>query len=100
MIVILPSLEAAEQDETIMESRFHLQLQEKARLFHSLHQGEDLLILPNAWDALSATIFEREGAKAIATTSAGMAAVFGYADGQQFPKNLLFIMVDRIVKSV
>jgi len=99
-IISLSFLEAAEQDETIMEPRFHLQLQEKARLFSSLHQGGDLLILPNAWDALSATIFEREGAKAIATTSAGMAAIFGYADGQQFPKDLLFIMVDRIVKSV
>lgn len=98
--ISLSSLEAAEQDEAIMEHRLHLQLQERARLFHSLHQGGDLLILPNAWDALSATIFEREGAKAIATTSAGMAAIFGYADGQQFPKNLLFIMVDRIVKSV
>jgi len=98
MIVGLLSLEAAEQDEAIMG--LHPQLQEKARLFHSLHQGEELLILPNAWDALSAKIFEQEGAKAIATTSAGMAATFGYADGQKFPKELLFVMVDRIVKSV
>ena len=98
MIFSLLSLKAAEQDETIM--KLHPQLEEKARLFHSLHQGDDLLILPNAWDALSAKIFEQEGAKAIATTSAGMAATFGYADGQKFPKDLLFVMVDRIVKSV
>lgn len=43
VIVSLSSLEAAEQDETIMEPRFHLQLQEKARLFNSLHQGEMFL---------------------------------------------------------
>ena len=98
MIFSLLSLKAAEQDETIM--KLHPQLEEKARLFHSLHQGDDLLILPNAWDALSAKIFEQEGAKAIATTSAGMAATFGYADGQKFPKDHLFVMVDRIVKSV
>ena len=100
MIVSLSFLEAAAQDYSIMEPHFHIQLQRKAQLLHSLHHGEDLLILPNAWDALSATIFEKAGAKAIATTSAGMAAVFGYADGQYFPKELLFIMVDRIVKSV
>lgn len=100
-IISFSPIEATEQDEESMEHLcFSTQLQEKARLFHSLHHGEDLLILPNAWDALSAKIFERQGAKAIATTSAGMAAIFGYADGQQFPKDLLVIMVDRIVKSV
>jgi 2-methylisocitrate lyase-like PEP mutase family enzyme len=95
-----PIAATGQNEETMEHLCFSSQLQEKARLFHSLHQTEDLLILPNAWDALSAKIFERQGAKAIATTSAGMAAIFGYADGQQFPKDLLFIMVDRIVKSV
>lgn len=100
-IVSFPPIAATEQNEEAVEHVcFTPQLQEKARLLHSLHHGEDLLILPNAWDALSAKMFERQGAKAIATTSAGMAAIYGYADGQQFPKDLLFVMVDRIVKSV
>ncbi len=100
-IVNFPSIAATEQNEEAVEHvYFTPQLQEKAQLLHSLHRGDDLLILPNAWDALSAKMFERQGAKAIATTSAGMAAIFGYADGQQFPKDLLFVMVDRIVKSV
>lgn len=83
-----------------MKHNFCPQLHEQACLFHSLHKEENPLILPNAWDALSARIFEKAGARAIATTSAGIAAVFGYADGQQLPKDLLFMMVDRIVKSV
>jgi 2-methylisocitrate lyase-like PEP mutase family enzyme len=98
-VMILPTF-GTEQDEYDMEHRFSPQLYEKACLFHSFHKEENPLILPNAWDALSARIFEQAGAKAIATTSAGIAAVFGYADGQRMPKDLLFMMIDRIVKSV
>jgi 2-methylisocitrate lyase-like PEP mutase family enzyme len=84
---------------TEVDAIFSPQLYEKARLLHSLHSKEAPLLLPNAWDALSAKIFEQAGARAIATTSAGMAAVFGYGDGK-LPRDLLFLMVDRIVKSV
>lgn len=55
----------------------------KAKDFLALHHAADLLILPNAWDAASAKLFETENFKAIATTSAGIAAVLGYADGQE-----------------
>lgn len=77
-------------------------LREKAVLFHKLHtQSEDEpLIIPNAWDALSAKIYENTGAQAIATTSSGIAAIFGYADGELLPKDLLFTMVKSIVNSV
>ena len=44
------------------------------KLFRRLHDGE-LLILPNAWDAGSARLIESRGAKAIATTSAGLGMV-------------------------
>jgi 2-methylisocitrate lyase-like PEP mutase family enzyme len=100
IVVGLPFIKAAGLEEVSMARYSHSQLQEKARLLHSLHHEGSLLFLPNAWDALSAKIFEQAGAKAIATTSAGIAAVFGYADGEQLPKDLLFTMVDRIVKSV
>ena len=33
----------------------------KAIAFHSLHQGPEILFLPNAWDAVSARIFEQVG---------------------------------------
>ena len=38
---------------------------EIAATFHKLH--ENLLILPNAWDAASARVVQDAGAKAIAT---------------------------------
>ncbi len=44
-----------------------------AKQFHDLHTSPELLILPNAWDAGSARLFEEADAKAIATTSAGVA---------------------------
>ena len=46
---------------------------ELAAAFSRLHrpQDGDILILPNAWDALSARVIEHAGARAIATTSAG-----------------------------
>ncbi len=53
--------------------------------FRSLHTGPDLLLLPNAWDAGSARLIESLGAKAIATTSAGLAWSRGYPDGDALP---------------
>ena len=53
----------------------------KAREFHRLHGGEDVLVLPNAWDAGSARIFEAEGFEALGTTSAGVAFASARPDG-------------------
>lgn len=76
-------------------------LKTKAEFFHDLHRQRDkLLILPNAWDALSAKLFEQAGAQAIATTSAGMSAALGFSDGQKVPKNLYLSVAERIIKSV
>ncbi|WP_293676837.1 isocitrate lyase/phosphoenolpyruvate mutase family protein [uncultured Phenylobacterium sp.] len=53
----------------------------KAELFRQLHQGPDVLVLPNAWDAASAAVVADAGAKAIATSSAAVAWVHGQPDG-------------------
>jgi 2-methylisocitrate lyase-like PEP mutase family enzyme len=53
----------------------------KADLFRQLHQGPEVLILPNAWDAASAAVVADAGARAIATSSAAVAWTFGQADG-------------------
>ena len=45
----------------------------KAEAFRALHRGPHLLLLPNAWDAMSARIVASEGFPAIATTSGGLA---------------------------
>lgn len=72
---------------------------ERVETFRKLHQ-EGLLVLPNAWDAASARVIEEAGAKAIATTSAGIANAHGYADGNHLPRDLAVAAVARIVRSV
>jgi len=49
-----------------------------------MHHGE-MLILPNAWDAMSARVFEDAGCRAVATTSAGVSWSLGYPDGERVP---------------
>ncbi len=73
--------------------------QNKAASFLALHHADTLFVLPNAWDVVSAKIFINEGFSAIGTTSAGIAASLGYADGQQmsFEENLE--VVARIARS-
>ena len=55
----------------------------KADLFRAMHRGRRILLLPNAWDAVSARVFEEAGFGAIATTSAGIAFTLGYPDGKR-----------------
>lgn len=71
-----------------------------ADTFRELHHGDTLLILPNAWDAGSARVIEQAGAKAIATTSGGVAWSHGYPDGDQLPVHLLTQSVASIVRAV
>jgi 2-methylisocitrate lyase-like PEP mutase family enzyme len=66
--------------------------------FLALHQSPTLLLLPNAWDAASAKLFESTGASAIATSSAAVAWSLGYADGSQLPTTELIGAVQRIVR--
>jgi len=54
---------------------------EMARTFAALHDADTPLVLPNAWDAGSARLVERSGAKAVATTSGGVAWSLGVTDG-------------------
>ena len=72
--------------------------QQKTEAFHRLHAGPAPLVLVNAWDAASARIVERAGAKAIGTTSAGMAWSLGYADGERMPANELIAACARICR--
>jgi len=69
----------------------------KAEEFLALHSCDEMLILPNAWDVASKEIFEREGFKAIGTTSAGIAATLGYADGEKMSLADNLQVVKRIV---
>ncbi|MEV6240856.1 isocitrate lyase/phosphoenolpyruvate mutase family protein [Lentzea sp. NPDC051838] len=72
---------------------------DRTKLFHALHQ-EGPLTLPNAWDVASALIVEAAGAKAVATTSGGVAWGLGAPDGDAVDRDLAIDLVARIVKAV
>jgi 2-methylisocitrate lyase-like PEP mutase family enzyme len=71
-----------------------------AQRFRALHRGPKLLLLPNAWDALSARIFEAAGYEAVATTSGGVAWALGYPDGEQAPWPEIVAATARITRVV
>ncbi len=73
--------------------------EQKAGDFLALHHAPEIFVLPNAWDVVSEKIFELEGFKAIGTTSAGIAAALGYADGQKMTLADNLRVVQRISES-
>jgi 2-methylisocitrate lyase-like PEP mutase family enzyme len=73
---------------------------DKAEQLRALHRAPPILVLPNAWDAVSARLFQAEGFPAIATTSAGVAATLGYPDGGAVPPREMFEAVARIARAV
>jgi 2-methylisocitrate lyase-like PEP mutase family enzyme len=75
------------------------QQQELARRFRGMH-ARPPVVLPNAWDALSARAMELAGANAIATTSGGVSWAHGTADGQGLGRDDMCRAVARIVRAV
>src|SRR6266481_9153408 len=73
---------------------------QQADRFRNKHRGQGLLLLPNAWDAMSARIFEAAGFDAIATTSGGVAWALGHADGEQAPWDEVVAATARIARAV
>jgi 2-methylisocitrate lyase-like PEP mutase family enzyme len=59
-----------------------------------------MLVLPNAWDAASARVFEAAGFAAIATTSGGVANALGYGDHEQAPPAEMLAAAARITRAV
>jgi 2-methylisocitrate lyase-like PEP mutase family enzyme len=74
--------------------------QEKAEGFRALHTSGRILVLPNVWDAASARVIEEAGFPALATTSAGVAAVLGYPDGERIGREEMAAAVARIARAV
>jgi 2-methylisocitrate lyase-like PEP mutase family enzyme len=74
--------------------------QSKAGRLRELHLGSDVLVLPNAWDPLSARAFEACGFPAIATTSAGIAYALGYPDGEKLGREEMAAATSRIAAAV
>jgi 2-methylisocitrate lyase-like PEP mutase family enzyme len=73
---------------------------DKAESLRRLHAGPRALVLANAWDVASARLIESAGFPAVATSSAGVAYVLGYPDGQRIPRAEMLDMVRRIAAAV
>ncbi len=72
----------------------------KVEVFRTLHEGPRLLVLPNAWDAAVARVFQDAGFDAVATTSAGIAFSLGYPDGERIGREEMLDAAARIVAAV
>ncbi len=72
----------------------------KAEAFRALHEGPEPLVLVNASDAATARIVVEAGYPAVATSSAGVAWLMGYPDGERIPREEMLWMVRRIAERV
>jgi len=68
--------------------------------FKHLHHTDQLLVLPNAWDAYSASLLQEKEFPAVATSSAAVAQSLGYADGENMPFDDYLFVIRRILASI
>ena len=68
--------------------------------FKALHSGEKLFVLPNAWDAGSALLFQKNDFPAVGTSSAAVAASLGYEDGEKMSFDEYLFVIKRILTAV
>jgi len=73
---------------------------EKSRRLRELVRAPEILVMPGAYDVLSALLFERMGFKAIQGTSGGIAAVLGYPDGEAMSRDLFLQLSGSFAASV
>jgi 2-methylisocitrate lyase-like PEP mutase family enzyme len=73
---------------------------DSAEVFASLHKAGDPLLLANAWDVPSAVAVQAAGARAIATTSAGVAWSLGVPDAGGLDARLAAAVIARIAAAV
>lgn len=84
-----------------MKYTFDAAIQNKsASLFRRLHHTGEMLVLPNAWDAVSARVYQETGFHAIATTSSGVSWACGYQDGEKIPPEEMLSALKRITRVV
>ena len=72
----------------------------KAQAFRKMHDRSSVLVLPNAWDAVTARLFARLQFAAVATTSGGVAWSLGYPDGEIAPRSDIVAATGRIARAV
>ncbi len=75
-------------------------LAQQAEILRSLHHGSTPLVLPNAWDVVSARAVERAGFPVVATSSAAVAESLGFEDADSMPVDAAFGAIDRVARAV
>src|SRR5919204_6151014 len=75
-------------------------LQSRCDLLRSLHRPGAPLLLPNAWDVVTARAVVAAGFPVVATTSAGVAGTLGYEDHEGAPGDEMLAAAARIIKGV
>ncbi|HKY09561.1 MAG TPA: isocitrate lyase/phosphoenolpyruvate mutase family protein [Candidatus Binatia bacterium] len=73
---------------------------EKSAKLRDLVRAPEILIMPGAYDVLSAMLFERMGFKAIQGTSGGIAMALGYPDGEVMSRDLFVEVSGRLAAAV
>lgn len=72
----------------------------RAERLAAMHREPGIVVLPNAWDVISACMLVEAGFKALATTSGGCAFSLGYPDGERIPRREMVAAVKRIAHGV
>ena len=72
----------------------------KSRRLRELVRAPEILVMPGAYDVLSALLFEQMGFKAIQGTSGGIAASLGYPDGEVMSRDLTVEVTGKIAEAV
>jgi 2-methylisocitrate lyase-like PEP mutase family enzyme len=75
-------------------------LKAHADRLRELHRADQMLVLPNVWDAASAKIVAEAGFPVIATASAAISAMLGYPDGEGAPWQEMFAAAGRVARVV
>ncbi|HWO42465.1 MAG TPA: isocitrate lyase/phosphoenolpyruvate mutase family protein [Candidatus Eisenbacteria bacterium] len=72
----------------------------KSRRLRELVRAAEILVMPGAYDVLSALLFEQMGFKAIQGTSGGIAASLGYADGEVMDRSAFIDICGNLARAV
>lgn len=73
---------------------------EKSRKLRDLVRAPEILVMPGAYDVLSAILFEQMGFKAIQGTSGGIAMALGYPDGEVMSRDLFVEVSGNFAEAV
>ena len=72
----------------------------KSLALRNLVRAPEILVMPGAYDVLSALLFEQMGFKAIQGTSGGIAAALGYPDGEVMSRELFLSTTGKFAAAV